>query len=53
MKISKIRTVDSLHIAAAESVKADVLLATDDKLSNMALKLELKVKVQNPLQFAW
>lgn len=53
MKISKIRTVDSLHIAAAESVKADVLLTTDDKLSNMALKLELKVKVQNPLQFAW
>ncbi len=53
MKISKIRTVDSLHIVAAESVKADVLLTTDDKLSNMALKLELKVKVQNPLQFAW
>ena len=53
MKISKIRTVDSLHIAAAESANADVLLTTDDKMSNMASKLELKVKVQNPLQFAW
>ena len=53
MKISKIRTFDSLHIAAAESANADVLLTTDDKMSNMASKLELKVKVQNPLQFAW
>ena len=53
MKISKIRTFDSLHIAAAESANVDVLLTTDDKMSNMASKLELKVKVQNPLQFAW
>ena len=53
MKISKIRTFDSLHIAAAESANADVLLTTDDKMSNMTSKLELKVKVQNPLQFAW
>ena len=53
MKISKIRTFDSLHIAAAESANADVLLTTDDKMSSMASKLELKVKVQNPLQFAW
>lgn len=53
MIISKIRTFDSLHIAAAESVNADVLLTTDDKLGKMASKLELKVKVHNPLQFAW
>ena len=39
MKISKIRTFDSLHIAAAESANADVLLTTDDKMSNMASKL--------------
>ena len=53
MKLSKIRTFDSLHIAAAEEAKADVLLTTDDKLEKMAEKLELKVKVMNPLKFAW
>ena len=30
MKISKIRTFDSLHIAAAENGKADIMLTTDD-----------------------
>ena len=50
---SKIRTFDSLHIAAAEAAKADVMLTTDDKLEKMAMKLELGVKVMNPLKFAW
>lgn len=53
MKLSKIRTFDSLHLAAAEEVKADVMLTTDDKLERMAEKLELKVRVMNPLKFAW
>lgn len=53
MKLSKIRTFDSLHLAAAEEVKADVMLTTDDKLEKMAEKLELKVRVMNPLKFAW
>lgn len=53
MKISKIRTFDSLHIAAAESAKADIMLTTDDKLEKMAERLELKIKVMNPLKFAW
>ena len=53
MKLSKIRTFDSLHIAAAEEAKADVLLTTDDKLEKIAEKLELKVRVMNPLKFAW
>ncbi|MCI8550921.1 MAG: type II toxin-antitoxin system VapC family toxin [Lachnospiraceae bacterium] len=53
MKLSKIRTFDSLHIAAAEEAKADVLLTTDDKLEKIAGKLELKVRVMNPLKFAW
>lgn len=51
--ISKIRTFDSLHIAAAEEAKADVMLTTDDKLERMAERLELKVRVMNPLKFAW
>lgn len=53
MVLSKIRTFDSLHIAAAEEAKADVMLTTDDKLEKMAEKLELKVRVMNPLKFAW
>lgn len=53
MEQSKIRTFDSLHIAAAESVGADVMLTTDDKLEKMAERLELKIKVRNPLRFAW
>lgn len=50
---SKIRTFDSLHIAAAEASGADVMLTTDDKLEKMAEKLRLKVRVVNPLKFAW
>lgn len=53
MAKSKIKTIDSLHIAAAEAAKADVMLTTDDKLEKMAMKLELGVKVMNPLKFAW
>lgn len=53
MRISKIRTFDSLHIAAAESAKSDIMLTTDDKLERMAGRLELKVRVVNPLKFAW
>lgn len=53
MKKSRIRTFDSLHIAAAENAKADIMLTTDDKLEKMAERLELKVRVMNPLKFAW
>ena len=48
-----LRAFDSLHIAAAEAAEADVMLTTDDKLEKMAAKLELNVKVMNPLKFAW
>lgn len=53
MAESKIRTFDSLHIASAESASADIVLTTDIKLEKMAAKLKLKVKVMNPLEFAW
>lgn len=49
---SKMKTFDSLHIASAESGKVDVMLTTDDKLEKMSGKLNLKVKVMNPLKFA-
>lgn len=50
---SKIRVFDSLHIAAAEAAGADVMLTTDDKLEKMSARLELKIRVMNPLRFAW
>ena len=51
MSISKIRTFDSLHIAAAEA-DADILLTVDDKFEKMAANLRLKTRVINPLRFA-
>ena len=53
MSQSKIRTFDSLHIAASEAAGADVMLTTDDRLEKMASRIDLKVKVMNPLRFAW
>ena len=53
ISVSKIRTFDSLHIAAAEEAIADVLLTTDDKFEKMSEKLDLKIRVLNPLRFAW
>ena len=42
---------DALHIASAESAKADIFLSTDDQLIKLAkhLSKELKVRVENPL----
>lgn len=52
MSISNIKNFDSLHIASAEYAGADIMLTTDDKLEKMAAKLELHVKVMNPMKFA-
>ena len=51
MALSKIRTFDSLHIAAAEEAGADFFLTTDDHLEKMARRLQLGVKIMNPLMF--
>lgn len=42
---------DSLHIACAESVKADVFLSTDDRLLKLAKRVSkrLHIRVENPL----
>ena len=53
MEQSNIRSFDSMHIASAETANADVMLTTDDKLEKMASKLQLKIRVMNPLKFAW
>lgn len=52
-KQSRIKTFDSLHIASAEVGEVDVMLTTDDKVEKMSGKLDLKIKVMNPLKFAW
>ncbi len=53
VNMSNIKTFDSLHVAAAESANADVLLTTDGKFEKIAAKLDLKVRVLNPLKFIW
>lgn len=42
---------DALHIACAESAKADVFLSTDDRLLKQAQRVakRLKTRVENPL----
>ena len=44
---------DAVHLACAESGKADVFLTTDDRLLKRAKRLEkrLQVKVENPLDW--
>jgi len=42
---------DALHIACAESAKADVFLSTDDRLIKLAKRIsnQLMVRIENPL----
>ena len=48
---SSIRFMDSLHVATAEAGKADFMLTTDDKLIKSCVRLNLVVKVMNPVTF--
>lgn len=48
---SNIRLMDSLHVATAEAGKVDAMLTTDDKLINACTKLNLGIKVINPITF--
>ena len=43
-----IKPFDALHLASAEYVGADILLTTDKKFLNRALKSDAKIKVSNP-----
>jgi predicted nucleic acid-binding protein len=42
---------DALHLACAESAKADVFLSTDDRLLKLAKRIskQLHIRVENPL----
>jgi hypothetical protein len=46
-----IKIFDSLHLALAEVQKVDVFLTTDDRLLRAANKMDLDIKVSNPI--AW
>jgi predicted nucleic acid-binding protein len=48
---SIIRTLDRFHLAFAENIDADVLLTTDMKFEKACSKLNLKIKVMNPLNY--
>jgi predicted nucleic acid-binding protein len=47
-----LQPLDALHVASAESLKADVLLTCDDRFIKAARRLaaQLKVKVLNPIE---
>lgn len=46
-----IRTYDALHVASAETAKADVFLTTDDNLLKKLKRFsnELEIRIENPL----
>ncbi len=46
---SGLRDFDSLHLAVAETSRVDVFLTTDDKLLRAARRLDLSIKVTNPV----
>lgn len=51
LKEYNIKDMDALHIAFAESIKANYMLTTDKLLINAAKRVELKTKVINPVEF--
>ena len=50
-KQTNIRTLDKFHLSFAENSGADILLTTDNKFEKASFKLNLKVKVINPLKY--
>lgn len=46
-----IAPLDALHLASAESARADYFLTTDDDLLRRAKRAGLKVKIENPARW--
>ena len=46
-----IAPLDALHLASAESARADYFLTTDDDLLRRAKRAGLKVKIENPAKW--
>lgn len=51
LQVEGFQVFDALHIACAESAKADVFLSTDDRLIKLAKRIsnQLMVRIENPL----
>jgi len=50
-KNTGIRTLDIFHLSFAEYCNVDILLTTDIKFEKACSKLDLKIKVLNPLKY--
>jgi predicted nucleic acid-binding protein len=48
---NSIKPFDSLHLALAEAGEVDVFLTTDDRLLRAARKLNLKIRIDNPVSW--
>jgi len=48
---TKIRTLDSFHLSFAEHYKVDILLTTDIRFEKACSKMNLRIKVLNPIKF--
>ena len=48
---TNMRTLDKFHLSFAENSEVDILLTTDTKFEKASSKLELKIKVINPLKY--
>jgi predicted nucleic acid-binding protein len=48
---NSLKPFDSLHLSLAESCGADIFLTTDDRLINATKRLEIKIKIDNPVSW--
>ena len=46
-----IKKLDAFHVALSESTNVDYLLTTDDRLEATVKRLDVKIKVINPINF--
>jgi predicted nucleic acid-binding protein len=46
-----LKPFDSLHLGLAEACGADVFLTTDDRMLKAAARLEVKIKMANPVSW--
>lgn len=51
LEVFGLKAADALHVAAAEALKADIMLSCDDRLCRAAMRIRTKlaVRVANPL----
>ena len=50
-KQANIKTLDSFHLSFAENYDVDILLTTDNKFEKACAKMDLRIKVINPVSY--